>query len=128
MAGIRKRKGEILVKLANTGELIPVALYIRVSSIGQDVENSVDSQLQLLKQWATENGYVIVKIFIDEAKSGRSGNRPNFQELIREGGRTSLLLRECSGIQVLPLLPGLGRKRLLQSSPEKEGDSGHLDQ
>ena len=86
MAGIRKRKGEILVKLANTGELIPVAVYIRVSSIGQDVENSVDSQLQLLKQWAAENGYVIVKIFTDEVKSGRSGNRPNFQEMIRDAG------------------------------------------
>ena len=86
MAGIRKkkRKGEILVKLANTDGLIPVALYIRVSSAGQDVENSVDSQLQLLKQWAAEHGYVIVRIFIDEAKSGTSGNRPNFQELIRE--------------------------------------------
>ena len=84
MAGIRKRKGEILVKLANTDELIPLALYIRVSSIGQDVENSVDAQLKHLKEWAKENGYVIVRIFIDEAKSGRSGNRPNFQEMIRE--------------------------------------------
>ena len=84
MAGIRKRKGEILVKLANTDGLIPVALYIRVSSAGQDVENSVDAQLKHLKKWAKENGYVIVRIFIDEAKSGRSGKRPNFQEMIRE--------------------------------------------
>ena len=82
MAGRRKRKNEAQVKLAGWDGLIPVALYVRVSSAGQDVENSIDSQLQKLKEWAAQNGYVIVRIFIDEAKSGRADKRPDFQEMI----------------------------------------------
>ena len=81
MAGIRKRKKEIQVKLVGDG-LIPVALYVRVSSAGQDVENSIDRQLKVLKDWAAQNGYIVVATFIDEAKSGRTGNRPNLRKLL----------------------------------------------
>ena len=81
MAGIRKRKKEIQVKLIGDG-LIPVALYVRVSSAGQDVENSIDRQLKVLKEWAAQNGYIVVATFIDEAKSGRADKRPNFRQLI----------------------------------------------
>ena len=81
VAGRRKRKNEIQVKLTADG-LIPVALYVRVSSAGQDVENSIESQLKILREWAAQNGYFVVATFIDEAKTGRADKRPNFQELI----------------------------------------------
>ena len=61
---------------------IPAAIYCRVSSRGQDVENSLDAQIARVKEWAEKNGYVIVMIFTDEALSGRTGNRPDFQGLI----------------------------------------------
>ena len=61
---------------------IPVAIYARVSSDAQDVENSIDAQLNKCREWAERNGYVIVQEFIDRAKSGRADKRPDFREMV----------------------------------------------
>ena len=61
---------------------IPAAAYLRVSSLGQDVENSVDAQQERISRWAGEHGYDVVKVFTDRARTGRFANRPDFQEMI----------------------------------------------
>ena len=61
---------------------IPVAIYARVSSDAQDVENSIDAQLNKCREWAERNGYVVVQEFVDRAKSGRADKRPDFREMI----------------------------------------------
>ena len=79
MARIKQRKLRIL---ARPDGKIPAAAYLRVSSAGQDIENSIESQLERILKWAEDNEYVIVKVFTDEARTGRFANRPDFQEMI----------------------------------------------
>ena len=62
-----------------------MAIYARVSSDNQDVENSIDAQIKEIKAWAERNGYVVVRVFIDRAKSGRVADRPDFQEMLEAG-------------------------------------------
>lgn len=61
-----------------------VALYARVSSEKQDVDNSVSAQLRALHKYAFDREYVVVAEYVDEAESGKSANRPAFQDMIRE--------------------------------------------
>ena len=67
--------------------LTPAALYARVSSDRQDVDLSVSAQLRALKEYARSNGYSVAREYIDEAESGRVANRPQFREMIEEGGK-----------------------------------------
>ncbi|MDD5511190.1 MAG: recombinase family protein [Dehalococcoidales bacterium] len=62
-----------------------VALYARVSSDAQDTDLSLSAQLRALREYAQRKGYEVVREFIDEAESGRSGNRPAFKEMIALG-------------------------------------------
>jgi len=59
-----------------------VALYARVSSDRQDIDLSITAQLKALREYASRNGYTVVKEYIDEAESGRSIDRPGFQNMI----------------------------------------------
>lgn len=59
-----------------------VVIYARVSSDRQDVDLSISAQLKALREYATRNGYFVVKEFVDEAESGRSTARPSFREMI----------------------------------------------
>ena len=77
----KSKKNQLPVLVWPDGR-IPAAIYCRVSSRGQDVENSIDAQRARIEEWAEKNGYVIVVIFADEAKTGRNSNRPDFQELL----------------------------------------------
>ena len=67
--------------------LTPAALYARVSSDRQDVDLSVSAQLRALKDYARANGYSVAREYVDEAESGRVANRPQFREMIEEGGK-----------------------------------------
>ena len=77
----RKKKMQ-LTHIERPDGKIPVAGYVRVSSPGQDVENSIDAQIVHIRSWAENNGYILVKIFIDKAKTGTIAKRPDFQEMI----------------------------------------------
>ncbi len=59
-----------------------VALYARVSSDRQDVDLSISAQLKALREYASRNGYQVVKEFVDEAETGRTTARPAFKEMI----------------------------------------------
>ena len=62
----------------------PAAIYARVSSDRQDVALSIGGQLTALRKFAEDNGYVVVREYIDEAESGRSDDRPEFNRMIAE--------------------------------------------
>ena len=60
-----------------------VALYTRVSSDKQDTDLSISAQLKALRSFAGAHDHTVVREFVDEAESGRTTNRPVFQEMIR---------------------------------------------
>ncbi len=77
-----KGKTSTIIHLQRPDGLTPAAVYLRVSSDGQDVENSVDAQLNYIRRWAEANGYIIVKVFTDKAKTGKIAKREDFQDMV----------------------------------------------
>ncbi len=69
--------------------LTQAALYARVSSDRQDVDLSVAAQLRALRDYAKNNGYSIAREYVDEAESGRIADRPQFRQMIDEGGKAT---------------------------------------
>ena len=67
-------------------DLIPAAIYARVSSDRQDVDLSVSAQLRALRDYAERNGYLVAREYVDEAESGRVADRPQFRRML-DGGR-----------------------------------------
>lgn len=60
-----------------------VVLYARVSSQRQaEKQLSISAQLRALRGFAREKGWEIVGEFVDEAKSGRTANRPAFSKML----------------------------------------------
>ncbi len=64
-------------------KFIRAAAYARFSSDNQR-EESIEAQLNIIKNFAAQNGYEIVREYTDEAKSARTDNRPNFLAMIRD--------------------------------------------
>ena len=66
-------------------KLIRVALYIRVSGEEQKIKGlSLESQRERLEAYAREQGWVIVGIYIDAAKTARKKlhKRSEFQRML----------------------------------------------
>ena len=81
-------------KTSKDNDLIPVALYARVSSDRQDVDLSVAAQLRALRDHADRYGYLVVREYIDEAESGRIADRPQFSKMINEASQPHAPFRE----------------------------------
>ncbi|WP_027400085.1 recombinase family protein [Anaerovorax odorimutans] len=62
------------------------AIYSRYSSDNQRDE-SIDAQIRAIEEYAKANGYEIVKIYADKAKSATTAKRPEFQRMIKESGQ-----------------------------------------
>ena len=75
-------------------DLIPAALYARVSSDRQDVDLSVAAQLRALRDYAEKNGYLVAREYIDEAESGRIADRPQFQRMLDEASKPESPFKE----------------------------------
>ena len=76
-----------------------VAIYARVSSDQQaKKELSISAQLRALRGFADEKGWRIVAEYVDEAKSGRTANRPSFIQML-----TAVKREEIEGILVWKL-------------------------
>jgi site-specific DNA recombinase len=70
------------------GDQPRAALYARVSSQHQaEKDLSIPSQLKLLRQYATDHGFLVYREYVDEARSGRTDQRAAFQDLIAEAKR-----------------------------------------
>ena len=74
--------------------LTPAALYARVSSDRQDVDLSVAAQLRALRDYAEKNGYIVAREYVDEAESGRSTDRPEFNTMIDAASRPDSPFKE----------------------------------
>ena len=60
-----------------------VVLYARVSSDQQAKKDlSISAQLRALRGFATERGWTVVSEYVDEARSGRTANRPAFMRML----------------------------------------------
>jgi site-specific DNA recombinase len=60
-----------------------VVLYARVSSEKQaEKDLSIKAQIKELRYYAEKHNFEVYDIFIDEAKSARTANRPAFQNMI----------------------------------------------
>lgn len=55
--------------------------YARISSEEQVGNFSIDAQTREIKAWVKVQGGVLTNIYIDEAQSGRTSNRPQFQQM-----------------------------------------------
>ncbi|MCB8978652.1 MAG: recombinase family protein [Ardenticatenaceae bacterium] len=60
------------------------AAYVRISSDEQVGNFSVDAQQRAIDAWVLAQGGILAKTYIDEAKSGRSIDRPAFQKMRRD--------------------------------------------
>ena len=72
-------------------------IYARYSSDSQ-TEQSIEGQLRVCKEFAERNGYVIVKEYIDRAKTGTNDNRPAFQQLLYDSKQKNIW--SCFGLQI----------------------------
>ena len=73
--------------MSERNDLIPAALYARVSSDRQDVDLSVAAQLRALRDYAEKNGYSVAREYVDEAESGRIADRPQFRKMLDEASK-----------------------------------------
>ncbi len=80
--------------MSNKHDATPAALYARVSSDRQDVDLSVAAQMRALREYASRNGYLVVREFVDEAESGRIADRPQFRRMIDEAGKSNAPFQE----------------------------------
>lgn len=69
-----------------TNEPKTAIAYYRYSSHRQG-EQSIEGQRDAAERWANENGYIIVKEYIDRAQTGMNDKRESFQALLAELGQ-----------------------------------------
>lgn len=62
------------------------AAYPRYSSDNQR-EDSIEAQMKYIREYAQQNGYEIVKVYPDEAKTATSDRRPAFLEMINDSAK-----------------------------------------
>lgn len=67
-----------------------VAIYARLSRedenkyYGSSESRSIENQIKVLSDYASEHGYLIYKIYYDDGYSGATLERPQFQEMIND--------------------------------------------
>lgn len=66
-------------------------IYARFSSSKQR-EASIEDQLRVCRQWCSEHGYRVVAEYCDQAMSGRTDDRPAFQQMIANAGESQIVL------------------------------------
>ena len=71
---LRKESGGLPIK---------AALYARYSSDNQR-EESIEAQVEAIKSFADRENIIIVEKYIDEAKTGTTDNRGDFQRMIAD--------------------------------------------
>jgi len=63
--------------------MIPVVIYVRYSSTAQR-EESAEIQINSCNGFAEREGYIVVDVYKDEALTGRTDDRPQFQKMISD--------------------------------------------
>ncbi len=80
--------------MANKIEKINVVIYARYSCSGQR-EESIEGQLKVCHKYAEDNNLTVIHEYIDKAMTGRSDDRPQFQQMISDSKK-----REFQGVLV----------------------------
>lgn len=63
--------------------MIPAVIYARYSSSNQR-EESITAQIRCCQEYAERNGFQIVHEYTDSALTGRTDQRPGFQQMIKD--------------------------------------------
>lgn len=63
--------------------MINAVIYARYSSDNQR-EESIDAQVRAINDYATRNGYQIIREYRDEARSATTDNRPQFLQMVKD--------------------------------------------
>ena len=58
-------------------------IYPRFSSSGQN-EQSIESQIRICREFAEKQGYNVVGIYPEKARTGTNDSRPAFQRMIKD--------------------------------------------
>lgn len=80
--------------MTNKIEKINVVIYARYSCSGQR-EESIEGQLKVCHKYAEDNNLTVIHEYIDKALTGRSDDRPQFQQMISDSKK-----REFQGVLV----------------------------
>lgn len=78
-------------------------IYARYSSDNQR-EESIEGQLRECKAFAKKNGINIVGSYIDRALSAKTDNRPDFQKMIKDRVKNSLIAFLFGNSTTLPVI------------------------
>ena len=65
---------------------LKVVLYLRYSSHKQN-EQSIEGQQRICEDFAKQQGYNIIDIYIDRATSAKTDHRPSFQKMIADAAK-----------------------------------------
>jgi site-specific DNA recombinase len=68
--------------MASTKNNLVIA-YCRYSSDNQRDE-SIDAQVRAIKEFCSRNGYILDRVYADEARTATTDNRPQFQQIFRD--------------------------------------------
>lgn len=79
-------------------------VYARYSSHSQG-EQSIEGQLAEARKYATAHGYTIIHEYVDRAKSGRTDNREEFQQMLKDTAKKQF------GVIILWKVDRFGRNR-----------------
>ena len=63
-----------------------VVIYARFSSHSQ-TEQSIEGQLRVCHAYATQHNYTVIAEYIDRAISGKTDDRPQFQQMIADSSK-----------------------------------------
>ncbi|EFM09540.1 Resolvase domain protein [Paenibacillus curdlanolyticus YK9] len=66
--------------------MVRVAAYVRYSSDNQRDE-SLDAQIRAIEIYCKQNGYELIKVYADRAKTATSDKRPEFQQMIEDSDK-----------------------------------------
>lgn len=66
-------------------------IYARFSCSKQR-EASIEDQLRVCREWCEREGYAIVAEYCDHAMSGKTDDRPQFQQMIANAGESDIVL------------------------------------
>ena len=74
-----------------------VVIYARYSSSNQ-TEASIEGQVKVCNEYARQNGFNVVEIYIDRAMTGTNDNRPDFKRMLEDSKK-----RKFQGVLVYQL-------------------------
>src|SRR5437762_143940 len=72
------------IQKAEGEQIMRYAAYIRISSEEQIGNFSVDAQRRAIQEWVKSQDGKLIKVYVDEAQSGRTMDRPEFQAMRRD--------------------------------------------